>query len=39
MDFAAGVYLSEAHNSVPPLAHYLRVNSIFISHRGGGGES
>jgi hypothetical protein len=34
-DFAAGVYLSEAHNPIPPLTHCIRVYSILI-HTGKG---
>jgi hypothetical protein len=36
-DFAAGVYLSEAQNPLPPITHYIRVYRI-ITHTGGGGE-
>jgi hypothetical protein len=40
-DFAAGVYLSEAHNPVPPpLTHCVRVYSVLIlTGKGEGGES
>jgi hypothetical protein len=37
MDFAAGVYLSEARNPIHPLTHCIRVYSIFI-HTGKGGR-
>ncbi len=41
-DFAAGVYLSEAQNPIPPsLTHCIRVYSIIIhtgkGRKGGGG--
>jgi hypothetical protein len=36
MDFAAGVYLTEAQNTIhPPLIHCIRVYSILI-HTGKG---
>ena len=39
-DFAAGIYLSEAQNPIypPPLSHGIRVYSILIHTRNGGGE-
>jgi hypothetical protein len=38
-DFAAGVYLSEAQNPIPPpLTHCIHVCSILIHTRKGGGE-
>jgi len=36
-DFAAGVYLSEAQNPIPPLTYCIRVYSILI-HTGKGGR-
>ncbi len=36
-DFAAGVYLSEAQNPLPPITHYKRVYRI-ITHTGEGGR-
>ncbi len=39
-DFAAGVYLPEAQNPIPPPLHCIRVYSIIIhTGKGGGGES
>ncbi len=35
MDFAAGVYLSEARNPIHPLTHCIRVYSILIHTRKG----
>jgi hypothetical protein len=35
-DFAAGVYLSQAQNPIPPLTHYIRVYSILIQTGKGG---
>jgi hypothetical protein len=40
-DFAAGVYLSETHNHIPPplLTHCIRVYIyLFTQGRGGGGD-
>jgi hypothetical protein len=41
MDFAAGVYVSEAQNPIPPLPPYTLytcIHSILIRSRGGGGR-
>ncbi len=38
-DFAAGVYLSEAQNPIPPpLTHCILVCSILVQIEKGGGE-
>ncbi len=39
MDFAAGVYLSDARNPIPPYTVYTVYLQYTYSHReGGGGE-